>query len=304
MSVHSPLHPPTSVRTPLTVLTGPLGSGKTTLLRHILTVAPHKIAILMNEFGEIAIDAKILQGKNVEMADLGGGCVCCSLLGEFEAAVDEIMATVNPDRLVVETTGVAEPDALVFDIQESLPQVRLDGVITVVDADGLVKYPQIGHTARIQIESADLLLLNKIDLVSASELMATIEKLQAFNPTASLIRTVRCQIDPDLLFGIGRERLQAPPEHQHQPEFESFSYRSQAVYDRTCFSKFLDSLSPEVYRAKGFIQFAEGTHLFNFVAGRWDLEPFAPSPTELVLIGKQVTTHQSKILQHLQSCET
>jgi G3E family GTPase len=123
-------------RTPLTVLTGPLGSGKTTLLRHILTAVPRKIAILMNEFGEIAIDAKILQGKNVEMADLGGGCVCCSLLGEFEAAVDEIIATVNPDHLVVETTGVAEPDALVFDIQESLPQVRLDGVITVMDADG------------------------------------------------------------------------------------------------------------------------------------------------------------------------
>jgi len=84
----------------------------------------------MNEFGEIAIDAKILQGKkNVQMADLGGGCVC-SLLGEFEAAVDEIIATVNPDHIVVETTGVAEPDALVFDIQESLPQVRLDGVVT------------------------------------------------------------------------------------------------------------------------------------------------------------------------------
>jgi energy-coupling factor transporter ATP-binding protein EcfA2 len=81
-------------RTPLTVLTGPLGSGKTTLLRHILTVVPRKLAILMNEFGEIAIDTKILQGKNVEMADLGGGCVCCSLLGEFEAAVDEIIATV------------------------------------------------------------------------------------------------------------------------------------------------------------------------------------------------------------------
>ena len=101
------------VRTPLTVITGALGSGKTTLLRYILTVVSRKIVILMNEFGEIAIDAKILQGKNVQMADLGGGCVCCSLLGEFEAAVDEIIATVNPDRIVVETTGVAEPDALV-----------------------------------------------------------------------------------------------------------------------------------------------------------------------------------------------
>jgi G3E family GTPase len=290
-------------RTPITVITGPLGSGKTTLLRHILTVVPRKIAILMNEFGEIAIDTKILQGKNVEMADLGGGCVCCSLLGEFEAAVDEIIATVNPDYLVVETTGVAEPDALVFDIQESLPQVRLDGVITVIDADGLVKYPQIGHTTRIQIESADILLLNKIDLVSEQELATITDKLHAINDIASIIPTVRCQIDPDLLFGIGRERLQASPHHHHQPEFESFSYTSQAIYDRVCFTEFADSLSPDVYRAKGFVQFPEGTHLFNFVAGRWDLELFEPSSTELVFIGKQITAHRSTILERLKSCE-
>ncbi|MBW4538591.1 MAG: GTP-binding protein [Myxacorys chilensis ATA2-1-KO14] len=290
-------------RTPLTVLTGPLGSGKTTLLRHILTVVPRKIAILMNEFGEIAIDTKILQGKNVEMTDLGGGCVCCSLLGEFEAAVDEIIATVNPDHLVVETTGVAEPDALVFDIQDSLPQVRLDGVITVIDADGLVKYPQIGHTSRIQIESADILLLNKVDLVSKPELATITDKLHTINEIASIIPTIRCQIDPDLLFGIGRERLQSSPHHRHQPEFESFSYTSQAVYDRARFTEFADSLSSDVYRAKGFVQFPGGTHLFNFVAGRWDLEPFEPSSTELVFIGKQITQQKPEICDRLQSCE-
>ena len=77
-------------RTPLTLITGPLGSGKTTLLRHILEVVPQKLAILMNEFGEIAIDSQIIEGKNIRIADLGGGCVCCSLLGEFEAAVSEV----------------------------------------------------------------------------------------------------------------------------------------------------------------------------------------------------------------------
>ncbi|MBW4443747.1 MAG: GTP-binding protein [Plectolyngbya sp. WJT66-NPBG17] len=290
-----------SARTPLTVVTGPLGSGKTTLLRHILSMMPRKLAILMNEFGEIAIDTKILQGKNVEMADLGGGCVCCSLLGEFEAAVDEIIATVNPDQIIVETTGVAEPDALVFDIQESLPQVRLDGVVTVIDADGLVAYPQIGHTTRIQVESADLILLNKVDLVA--ELETVIHKLQSFNEVAIIVRTERCQVDLDLLFGIGRERLQPAPHHQHQIEFESFSYTSQSVYDRACFETFADSLSSDVYRAKGFIQFPEGTHLFNFVAGRWDLESFDAPATELVFIGKQVSQSKSDICDRLQACE-
>src|ERR671923_948046 len=101
-------------RTPLTVITGPLGSGKTTLLRHIVATVPTKLAILMNEFGDIAIDSKIIAGKNIRMAELGGGCVCCSLLGEFEAAVHEIIDKSAPERIVVETTGLAGPEALVF----------------------------------------------------------------------------------------------------------------------------------------------------------------------------------------------
>ena len=291
------------IRTPLTVITGALGSGKTTLLRHILNTVNKKIAILMNEFGEISIDAKIIQGKNVEMADLGGGCVCCSLLGEFEAAVDEIIDTVDPDYIIVETTGVAEPDALVFDIQESLTQVRLDGVVTVVDADAMVKYPQVGHTTRMQIESADTIILNKVDLVSENELAAIEEKLRRFNEVASIIHTKRCEIDPDLLFGIGRERVQPQPHHVHQPEFESFIYTTSATCDRTNFESFADSLTADVYRAKGFIKFSDGNYLFNYVAGRWDLELFEQEGTELVFIGKQVKTQQEEIISRFQECE-
>ena len=154
-----------SPRTPITLVTGPLGSGKTTLLRHILATRPAKIAIVMNEFGEIAIDTKVIKGKNVRIAELGGGCVCCSLLGEFEAAVNEIITRVAPEIIVVETTGLAEPEALVFNIQEALPQCRLDGVVSVIDADMLVRFPELGHTTRLQIEGADILLLNKIDLI-------------------------------------------------------------------------------------------------------------------------------------------
>lgn len=289
-------------RNPITVITGALGSGKTTLLRHIIDTFPGKIAIVMNEFGEIAIDTKIIQGKNVQMADLGGGCVCCSLLGEFEAAVNEIIDTVDPDRIVVETTGVAEPDALVFDIQESLTLVRLDGVVTVVDADAMIKYPQIGHTTRMQIEAADTILLNKVDLVSQSELKAIEEKLHFLNEIATIIHAQRGQVDPQLLFGIGRERVQPPPDHVHQPEFESFSYKTDIMCDRSCFEDFADSLTTNVYRAKGFVRFQSGTYLFNFVAGRWELELFEQEATELVFIGKQVTQRKSEILDRLKSC--
>src|SRR5437867_11485499 len=110
------------LRAPITFVTGPLASGKTTLLRHILSTSPAKIAIVMNECDEIASDTKVIEGKNVQIAELGGGCVCCSLLGEFEAAIGEIIEKVAPERIIVETTGLAEPEALGVNIQEALPQ--------------------------------------------------------------------------------------------------------------------------------------------------------------------------------------
>jgi G3E family GTPase len=288
--------------TPITLVTGPLGSGKTTLLRHILAAKPAKIAIVMNEFGEIAIDTKVVEGKNVRIAELGGGCVCCSLLGEFEAAVNEIIEKVAPEMIIVETTGLAEPEALVFNILEALPQCRLDGVISVIDADALIRFPELGHTTRLQIEGADILLLNKIDLIDLEQIEPLEAKLRDINSTAAIIRTERCRVDPELLFGIGREKEAAPSEHKHQPEFESFTCTSEKIFSRDCFEDFVANLSPSVYRAKGFVRFKEGAQLFNFVAGRWDLEPFESAETQLVFIGKAVTKEKSTILRALDEC--
>jgi G3E family GTPase len=293
------------LRTPITLVTGPLGSGKTTLLRHVLATRPAKIAIVMNEFGEIAIDTKVIEGKTVRIAELGGGCVCCSLLGEFEAAVTEIIKKVAPEIIVVETTGLAEPEALVFNIQEALPQCRLDGVVSVIDADMLVRFPELGHTTRLQIEGADILLLNKIDLVDAKQIEPLETKLREINSTAAIVRTVRCQIDPELLFGIGqsRKRTAAPPQHEHQPEFESFTFSSDNVFSRDCFERFVDALPSSVIRAKGFVRFPDGAQLFNFVAGRWELEPFEAGETQLVFIGKGVGAQKSAIVDAMKKCE-
>ncbi len=265
------------LRTPITLITGPLGSGKTTLLRHILATRPAKIAIVMNEFGEIAIDTKVIEGKNVRISELGGGCVCCSLLGEFEAAVTEIIEKVAPEIIVVETTGLAEPEALVFNIQEALPQCRLDGVVSVIDADMLVRFPELGHTTRLQIEGADILLLNKIDLVDANQIEPLETKLRKINPTAAIVRTERCRIDPELLFGIGREKKRRPSPSRHMSISQS-SNRSRSARTKLSLAiaskRFADALPANVIRAKGFVRFPDGAQLFNFVAGRWELEPF------------------------------
>jgi G3E family GTPase len=289
-------------RTPVTLITGPLGSGKTTLLRHILAVQSGKIAIVMNEFGEISIDTKVIEGKNVRIAELGGGCVCCSLLGEFEAAVNEIIETIAPERIVVETTGLAEPEALVFNIQEALPRCRLDGVVSVIDADMLIRFPELGHTTRLQIEGADILLLNKIDLIEPSQIELLETQLRQINSTAVIVRIERCRIDPELLFGIGHERKIAEPEHVHQPEFESFAFTSGKIFLRDCFEAFANGLPTRVVRAKGFIRFADGGQLFNFVAGRWELEPFESDGTELVFIGNKIAAEKKLIVRALGKC--
>jgi len=275
------------LRTPITLITGPLGSGKTTLLRHILAARPATIAIVMNEFGEIAIDTKVIEGKDVRIAELGGGCVCCSLLGEFETAVTEIMEKVVPEIIVVETTGLAEPEALVFNIQEALPQCRLDGVVSVIDADMLVRFPELGHTTRLQIEGADILLLNKIDLVDAKQIEPLETKLREINSTAAIVR----------------EKKIVPPEHEHQSEFESFTFSSDRTFFRDGFEGFADALPANVIRAKGFIRFRDGAQLFNFVAGRWELEPFEADRTELVFIGKNIAAEKSEILCALDKCQ-
>jgi G3E family GTPase len=270
-----------------------------------VATVPQRLAILMNEFGEIAIDSQVITGKNVAMTELGGGCVCCSLLGEFDAAVQEILATVAPDLLVVETTGVAEPDAIILDVQDSLTAVRLDGVVTVADADALVRFPHLGHTTRRQIEAADLILLNKVDLVSPVELEQARATLSRLQPLAPIVLTQRCQVDPELLFGLTREHRVTSPHHRHQPEFESISYTTAALLDRHHFEALVASLSPAVYRAKGFVRFPDGAYLFNFVAGRWDFEAFAADATALVFIGQQLahSDYGAVLLQQLKSCE-
>ena len=294
-------------KTPVVIITGYLGSGKTTLLRRLIEKADQRLAILINEFGELSVDSQIVSGKNIKIAELPGGCVCCSLVGEFEAAIDEIIETVRPDEIVVETTGVAEPDALILDIQENLPRVIIDAVVTIVDADATLRFPSIGYTGRVQMEMADLILLNKMDLIPVERLAQVRGIVQAINPNAVLLETVQCQVDPSLIFGRPQpsERKAEPPSQDaHVHPIESFQFTTDQTLKRDCLEKVIPQLPEEIYRAKGFVQLEQGTFLLNFVAGRWELEPWPDQnvKTGLVFIGERALSFKMMITSQLEEC--
>jgi G3E family GTPase len=290
------------MKTPTTLITGSLGSGKTTLLRRILQQPERRVAVLMNEFGEIAIDSRVIEGEHVQIVELQGGCVCCSLTGEFEAAINEIIEKAQPELIVVETTGVAEADALVFEVEESLPQVRLDGVVCLVDAYATVRFPHLGRVTRTQLEAADIILLNKMDLVDARQAEAVREQIRRVNQRAVIFETVRCDLDSKLLFGLDVERRVTPAEHHHDVEFESFIFAAEEPLDRQPFESVIAELPASVYRAKGFVCFSDGSYLFNYVVGRWDVEEFAAEKTRLVFIGQDLAKDQPAIFNQLQRC--
>ncbi len=310
-----------TIKTPVVIITGYLGSGKTTLLRGLIQKSKMRLAILMNEFGELSVDSQVVRGKNIKITELAGGCVCCSLVGEFEAAINEIIDTVRPEEIVVETTGVAEPDALILDIQENLPRIIIDAVVTIVDADATFRFPSIGYTGRVQLEMADLILLNKVDLVHQEQRVQVRKMVQAINPTAVLLETVRCRVDPGIIFGkpLQQERKAVPTGRQavpggrqvevssrepHAHIMESFQITLDQTFKRDCFEKVFQQLPKEIYRAKGFIRLEHGTFLFNWVAGRSDLEPW-PDPnvkTGLVFIGERANSVKTTVASQLEEC--
>ncbi len=295
-------------RIPITIITGYLGAGKTTLLRRILDQTERKLAILMNEFGEIAIDSKVIKGKNIDMIEMLNGCVCCSLQGEFEEAVKEILSKVKPDAIVVETTGVAEPDAIAFDIQENLKGVRLDGIITIVDADGMIRFPALGYIGKVQIEMADILLLNKVDLTDENQLEEVREKVKRLNPEATIFEAKNCEMDTRLLFGLEIEKVFGKREHSHEEGghlegMESFAISTDKKFDRKRFEDFAKELPKEIYRSKGFVIFPDGSYLFNYVAGRFDFERFDADETNLVFIGEGILKYKDELSREIKECE-
>ena len=191
---------------PVTVLTGYLGAGKTTLLNRILS-EPHgqKFAVIVNEFGEIGIDNELIVGADEEVFEMNNGCVCCTVRGDLIRIIEGLMRRKGKfDAIIVETTGLADPApvAQTFFVDENVGRkTRLDAVVTVADAKWLKDRLKDAPEAKNQIAFADVILVNKTDLVSAGELSEIEARIRGINPYAKLHRTERARIPLNEVLG-------------------------------------------------------------------------------------------------------
>ena len=234
---------------PVTVLTGFLGSGKTTLLNHILTSTEHKMkfAVIENEFGDVGIDENILVESSEEtIIEVMNGCICCTVRGDLTETLDKIYDRIKDfDGVLIETTGLADPApvAQTFFVDDKVVErYKLDGIITVVDAKHIIQHLDEEKPEGIENESveqlafADRIILNKIDLVSESEIKEVESRIKSINNFAPIYQTENSLIDPKELIDIGSfdlertlemdpEFLDTESEHEHDQSVTSTSAR-------------------------------------------------------------------------------
>jgi cobalamin biosynthesis protein CobW len=300
------------------ILTGFLGSGKTTLLRYVLDhgLRGKPVAVIMNEIGDVGIDGRVVTGLSAveKMVELSSGCICCTIDDyRFDLAVQEIIDTARPHLIIIESTGLADPEPIVDRVKAA--GLGLDAVITVVDAFEGPRHLGETQVASQQVEAADFLVLNKLDLVDATATAQLDRRLAKLNPRAERFRTVRGAIDSDVLFATGvaafRERAQrraGSPGHLHADGFASFVYRSPGVLDQARFERLVGRLPRDIVRAKGIVRFAgrDWQCLFSVTCGRpeltWVKLP-AVTENQAVFIGRQLERHEQALRTQLAACE-
>ena len=324
---------------PVTLLTGFLGAGKTTLLNHILSNQQGlRSAVLVNEFGEVGIDNELVVATSDQMVELSNGCICCSINGELQEAVHRVLERPEPlDLIVVETTGLADPlpVAMTFMAGDLRDRLRLDSIITVIDAEHFSVTALESPIARAQVVYGDILLLNKADLVDEQRLKEVEAELRAIKTDARILRASRGDVPLGLLLSVGLfetdrlASLQAQEDaheqhhnhgdhhhhehhhHPHTPELEGFSSVSLAVdapFDLRRFQHFLDIQLPEsVFRAKGVLWFRESErrHLFHLCGKRFTIDDSdwpdgSERHTKVVVIGKGID--QATLKAQLEAC--
>jgi G3E family GTPase len=285
-------------RPPLTILAGFLGAGKTSFLQHFIEYQTQRsrfVAVIQNEIGEVGLDGKLL---DYTVTEIDEGCVCCSLVGNLKRAVNDILSSFQPDFIILETTGAANPLNLLDEIRDLEGLVRFDCTVTVVDALNLDFTLSRFAIAADQIRAADVLLLNKSDLVSEACLEEARKQLRGINPRAVVFTTTRGDLNPAFILDMedpwrGKNALpvtpgaQFPIHHSHvHDELRCETLEIPRPLNREEFLSAVESLPATVFRVKGIIEFTDSPQpmLFQYVAGRYELSTFSqPAVTDRFL---------------------
>lgn len=299
-SAGEPIAEPGRERIAVTVIGGYLGSGKTTLVNHILVEATERIVVLVNDFGDINIDVDLITSRGENTMELANGCICCSLVDGFAAALDTIIELDPlPDRLVIEASGVSDPAQVAA--YGHGPGLAMDAVVVLVDAETvrdrvLDKY--VGQTVSEQLDSAHVVVVNKADLVDEEQLAETVAWVQGRCPDAFVTTTTQSQVPPEVLFGRAAATVGDQPTHTHSHAhtdhtdvFRTWSIERDQPMSRADVEALMDGLDDTVVRAKGFVWLDDSPDkpgVLQRVGRRWTLRKTGEWPgepaTRIVLI--------------------
>ncbi len=275
---------------PLTILTGFLGAGKTTLLNRVLH-ADHglRVAVLVNDFGTVNIDTQLVVGVEGEAISLANGCICCTIRGDLlNTALELLKRPEPPEYLLIETSGVSDPWAVVetFEMPELRPYFNLDSVITLVDAEYALQQRHYEDLIVDQVSAADIVVLSKVDLVTAEQRAQVEEWVRRIVPRARILPAVHGNVPLNLLLNVGRYKLEIPlakpdthhdhehgehcdhdhehgehcdhdHEHDHSKDFDTWAYISDRPLALKPLRDVVLNLPLAIFRAKGLIYLAE-----------------------------------------------
>jgi len=255
-------------KVPVTIITGFLGAGKTSLLNHILTSGHgRRIAVLVNDFGTVNIDAALITNRDDEVVSLENGCICCSLSDGLLAAVVRLIRREQPpDHILIETSGISDPVevAATFGDPELQPYAPLEGIVTVVDSE--LAPTMDGESLSLsmrQIAAADIAILNKTDLVDEESRQLAHDWVRRFSPHVRMLEVSHGRVPFELLFDLGgaaqfqKAKDPGSRHHQEDPPFDTYTYESDDPLSLQHLHSLLSQLPKSIFRAKGILNLAE-----------------------------------------------